>query len=144
MKFKRHKDSDERQRSAAVAIKAILKLDLYPQHKRKLLSRCIWFLTEADGKQNTRFQSRSARNASKNELRHEHVFTRKYLIDELLKPGCDINKTIKHAIGCLVTVKEHAKLHEVKKSLSGWKRYSAAQVQVIDTATGKPISLTAK
>ena len=142
MTFKKHRDSDERKKSAIVAIDAILAMDIYPPHKRKLLSKCIWFLTEADGKLKTQFCSESALAAPKKSLRHEHVFIKKRIIDELLKPGCDVDELAKLAIGCIVTIDEHAELHSIDKALNGWKRYAAAKVKVIDRATGNPIPLT--
>ncbi|MDF1712858.1 MAG: hypothetical protein P1U90_11520 [Akkermansiaceae bacterium] len=56
-------DREERLASAVKAAGALVGLDLYPRHKRELLSICVWKVTELDGKWNTRFCSRGALEA---------------------------------------------------------------------------------
>lgn len=83
--YKQHKDHDAIIKSAYFAVKSLLALDLYPQHKHELIDVCIWKITAVDGKYNTRHSNEGAlliTDTSK--LHHEHVFEKKHLIDSLL------------------------------------------------------------
>ena len=137
--YKPHKDRDLRIRSAVTAIKAILNLDLYPSHKKELISVCIWKITEADGKLRTRCRSIGSLTAdSGTKLQHEHVFERKSLIQRLLDQREDVQVVLDDAIGCVVTKDEHDYLSQVSREnpdLEGWKRYRAAGIQVFDLQT---------
>lgn len=131
-----HKDHDKRINSAILAIKAIVPLDLYPAHKRDLISLCIWKITEADGKLKVRYRSEGALNSkiSKTKLQHEHVHQRKKLIDRLLN-GEDVETVIADAVACLVTKEEHQILDKSKSN--GWKRYKESGIRVYDTKLEK-------
>lgn len=148
--FKRHPDADRRIKSAKIAIQAILAVrdQLCTQHLRELLSICIWKISEADGKYKTRYQSVAALARSTElhheELRHEHPFERKKLIDELIEFPEDIDRIAKKSFGCVVTLKDHMKLNKVDKSLSGWDRYREAGIPVMDTLTGIHLDLSQK
>jgi hypothetical protein len=142
--FRRHVDADARASSARCAIAALLPLDLYPAHKRELLSICLWKLSEADGlsKYLTRFCSREALEADRSELAHEHVFERKKLVEQLIAGTASVEEVAGCAVGCTVTRKEHARLSAISRrrpELDGWDRYRAARVRVIDTLTGEPL-----
>lgn len=126
-----HPDRETRIRSATTAILAILALDLYPAHKRELLSVCIWKLTEADGKWNVRYWSEQALHAAKSELRHEHVYERRDLIERLLAGG-RIEDVVALAVPCLVTVNEHKTLTRDGADEVGWDRYRKASIRVYD------------
>ena len=129
--YKRHKDHDIRIKSATDAIKAILPLELYEAHKKELLGVCIWKITEVDGsKSGVRFWSESAINNSDPKLLiHEHVHTRKELIQRLLE-GENVEAVLKDAIACVVKRDEHELLHSF--SSSGWQRYKDADIKVYD------------
>lgn len=119
--------------SAKRAIEAILKMspEVLPDHKRTLISRMIWKITEAHGKYNTQFCSEGTlQNAD--DLRHDHVTTRKNLITRLMNAPSDIENVLKDAIGCTVTTEEHNKLSALGDELSGWDRYKKAKVRVYD------------
>jgi hypothetical protein len=125
---------------------ALENVDLYPSHRRAMLSNSIWYITEVDGKWKTRFKSEKVLYLAKNEpnsivrINHEHVFTRKSLVDEilgrrdeLLADLSKLNELLGTAVGCIVTKPEHDALAKG----SGWARY-AGTVQVYDTAEVPP------
>ena len=117
--------------SAHTAVRAILPLDLYPSHKKELLSACIWKITEADGKLKTRYWSKGALSAQRKDLRHEHVIERKELIARLLSDE-DVDSVLESAIACIVTKQEHITL--TRSAKSGWDRYKDCEIGVYDSA----------
>jgi predicted GTPase len=127
--YVQHKDRDARIISAIKAIEAILPLDLYPAHKRELLSVCIWKITEADGKLKVRYWSEGAVGNQSSKLQHEHVHERKELIARLLS-GEAVNSVVADAVACMVTKEEHAQLG-VSSNL-GWQRYKDIGIRVYD------------
>ena len=119
--------------SAKRAIEAILKMnpEVLPDHKKTLISRMIWKITEAHGKYDTQFCSEGAlQNA--NDLRHDHVTTRKNLIVRLMNAPSDIENILEDTIGCTVTIEEHKKLSALGDELTGWDRYKKAGMRVFD------------
>jgi len=124
-----HKDRAPRIRSAITAIEAIVPLDLYPAHKKELLSVCIWKVTEADGKSKVRYWSEGAVENQSAKLQHEHVHERKELITRLLS-GESVRSVIADAVACMVTIEEHGKLGA--SSELGWQRYKEAGIRVYD------------
>ena len=143
MGYRPHPDADERVRSAVLAIKSILPLDLYPPHKRELISVCLWKLTEAEsrGKYNLRFQTPAALEAPRSEKQHEHVVERKSIVDALLASPERADEILERAVGCTVTRDEHRRLTNLgreRPDLEGWDRYRAAGIRVLDLKTGRP------
>ncbi len=132
--FKPHADRSARIESAKTAIHAITALDLYPAHKKELLSICIWKITQADGKYKVRYWSEGSVRADKRNLRHEHVVERKELIQRLLA-GEEVESVVADAIACIVTKVEHALLG--KNQASGWSRYHEAGIRIYDSMDGK-------
>ena len=135
-KYNPHKDRDDRIKSAVTAIKTLLDLELYPSHKKELISVCIWKITEADGKLRTRYRSLGSLKAgSGTKLQHDHVFERKSLIQRLLNQREEVQTVLNDAIGCVVTKEEHDHLTRVSREspdLEGWDRYKVAGIQVFD------------
>jgi hypothetical protein len=119
--------------SAKTAIVSILQMSqkVLPDHKRRLISRMIWKITEAHGKYNTQFCSEGALQDTDN-LRHDHVTTRKNLITRLMNDPSDFENILKDAIGCTVTTEEHKNLSALGDELNGWDRYKKARVRVFD------------
>lgn len=139
-KYQPHPDAQLRRESAVLAAKAILALDLYPPHKRKFLSVCIWKMTEADGKYTTRYQTRTAWGADSSELAHEHVYRMELLIDRLLQSPENVASILGEAVACTVTRDEHRHLCKQDRAnslLDGWERYRMARIEVVDTLTGQ-------
>jgi hypothetical protein len=144
--FKPHPQSEERKRSATTLIKLLLaekKPEVLVDHYRELLNVLLWKITEADSKYKTRFQSQGALECSdKTKLRHEHVFQRAKMIAALEKAAPhEVDDILKVAVGCTVTVGEHARLSKFDDEY-GWGRYRKARVIVIDTQTGERLITT--
>ncbi len=140
MKYCPDERRQDRIRSASIAIEAIRSLSIEIEHKRELLSICLWKITEADGKWNLRYRSEGAQYLSGNEgLRHEHVFTRKHLIDRLLS-GEGLESVLADAIACVVTATEAKVLDRVSDEFQGWDRYRKAGIRVLDLVTGDRIA----
>lgn len=77
--------------------------------------------------------------ARSRELRHEHVFERAKLVEELLKHPEKADEIADLAVACTVTRTEHNSLAAVCRlnpQLSGWARYQAAGIKVYDMSTG--------
>jgi hypothetical protein len=134
------KDSERRLASSLALMEAILNVreQMVTTHLRESLSIAIWKYTECDGKYTTRFRSRGAIEAPKGKLNHEHVITRKSLIDELLLAPDDFRSIMAKAVACTVLTSEHSLLRDVEKedpALIGWERYRAAGIEVFDLAT---------
>lgn len=124
-----HRDRSRRIESSITAIHAILPLNLYPAHKRELLNVCVWKITEADGKHKVRYWSEGAVGEQSSHLIHEHVFTRRELIERLLT-GEKVESVVCDAVACLVTPQEHQVLGD--SSGMGWQRYKNAGIRVFD------------
>jgi hypothetical protein len=141
--YQPHPERDRRRTSAvALAEFAASSGDLDADHRRKTLSLALWLATEADGKYNLRYRSAGARElgpADRRLLRHEHVQTRKQLIDEITAHPSRTREIVLSALACVVTDDEHQRLTAVAENLQGWNRYIAAGVDVYDEQAGKPI-----
>jgi hypothetical protein len=139
-RFTRHPDADVRIESAKLAIRTLLRLRLYPSHKKDLLTVCLWKLTEAEGrgKYGTRYFSRRALSSPRTEWQHEHVFERKKLVALLLEDPARLDEVAEVAVGCVVTKEEHRRLtmaDRQRPDLNGWERYQAAGIEVVDRMT---------
>jgi hypothetical protein len=137
MTYYRHADAADRVRSAITAAETIVSLDLYPAHKRELLSVCIWKITEAApvSKYQTRFRSRASLSAPESELAHDHVNQRKSLIDEMIAHPEEVSRILQTAVACVATRSEHERLTGVSREnpdLDGWERYKKAGIDVVD------------
>lgn len=141
--WKPHKDADARIASAKAFIRLLLEdrpTEGLDSHLKELIDEMLWKITECHGKWNTRFISKRALLAIDEKLQHEHVFERKALIAELLQGADRINAVVEKAIGCVVTKCEHGILTKISRErpeLSGWKRYEAAEIEVVDRKNGK-------
>jgi hypothetical protein len=127
--------------SAITAIECILTLPVLERHKRDLINAMLWKLTEARGKYTTRYQSAGARAAPKGtKLQHEHVYTRKDLVEQIMRDPARARQIASTAVGCTVTIPEHEVLTRNTREqphLLGWERYKAADITVIDTDAHK-------
>lgn len=143
--FQPHRQATERRSSAASLIKLMLQNrdpSVLASHRNELLTILLWKLTEAesDHKHRTRFQSEGALACTERKLlRHEHVFQRNKMIEELLQSEpTGLDNILANAIGCTVTVEEHKRLAAYEDEY-GWERYRKARVIVVDTMTGTPL-----
>ncbi len=134
-----HPLGDERRSSAIRLAAGVLATEgLLMAHLREALSIAIWKYTEADGKFRTRFRSAGGVGAPDKLLNHEHVITRKKLIDRMLAEPGRCAEIMATAIGCCVLRDEHVLLGAVEKddpNLEGWARYQAAGIEVVDLST---------
>lgn len=112
--------------------------------KKELLSKYVLVLLThgtANGKYGTRYRSIDALHiADPATLEHEHVFPRKWLVEQMMESPEAVEMVLTHfAIACTVTSDEHRRLAHAERAntaLAGWERYHAAGIEVIDTATG--------
>lgn len=129
--------------SAFALIRQLLSLqDVTEKHWKEQLSVALWKWTEAEGiaphaKYNIRFVSRGVREAAgPARVNHEHVWTRKFLINELLgKPRSEEELKVlldDFGVACIVTQEEHALLGRERGE--GWARYRNAGIDVYDRA----------
>jgi hypothetical protein len=139
------RDGDARRASAIQLAESVLAAEgLTEGHRREALSLAIWFYTEADGKWNTRYRSAGAVGAAPKMLNHEHVLTRRALVERLLSDPENCAQTMRTAVACCVLREEHKRLTALdgaRSSLTGWRRYAAAGIEVIDLATGQTLDL---
>ena len=94
----------ERQLASAVEIARLVlnAPDLYEPQRRKVLTEVLWFATQVDGKYSGRFRSNAARGLAASErkqLRHDHVLTRKELIDALLREPDRVDEIVRSVWG---------------------------------------------
>ena len=122
----------------ATARFAVSSPDLFDKYRRELLNNVLWLVTVApSGKYGTRFRSRAAVEDPNAQLRHEHVYTRHSLIEQMMAEPDAIERVIRErAIGCVVTRDEHRLLTQFDKTHDGWERYRAAGIEVLDMAAG--------
>jgi hypothetical protein len=141
-----HPEREVRIRSAVSAIKALLPLDLYARHKQELISLCLCKITEVDGKWNTRYRTQAATSErSASNLRHEHVFSRRALVERLLESPTRLDGILRSVIGCVVTTKEHALLKVFSHKhtdVDGWRRFEKAGLKVLDLLVEAEADLT--
>ena len=142
-------DQAKKRRSDAIeVIKALLKLDIDEKMKQKFLSNCLWQITQAEGKNkyDLRYKTKAALKAieegRRKELRHEHVYPRKQMVQKLIGSPENVDEIVKDAVGCVVTEEEHAKLSQIDRDfpdLEGCQRYQEAGIAVFDT-NKKPLA----
>lgn len=126
----------------------ILTFDGLSEYKREAIDRLLWNITEIDGKYRTRYRSEGALFIDRQEdrrsrppgqrlLQHEHVYTRSWLLRQLVERPGETSTILDLAIGCVVTRDEHAKLRAVRDQ-EGWARYRSAGIRVYDLASEPP------
>lgn len=133
-----------RRDAIAIATFAVNAPNIREVTKRELLSKYVLVLLThgtANGKYGTRYRSTGALDiADPATLEHEHVFPRKWLIEQMMESPEAVEMVLTHfAIACTVTSDEHRRLAYAERAnpaLAGWERYHAAGIEVIDTATG--------
>lgn len=133
-----------RRDAIALAKFAVSSPDLREVTRKEVLSKYVLVLLThgtANGKYGTRYRSKGALEVTDPvTLEHEHVYPRKWLIEQILNSPSAVEMVLTHfAIACTVTADEHRLLASAEKAnpgLAGWERYHAAGVEVIDMATG--------
>lgn len=84
-------------------------------------------------------KARELSGADKRQLRHDHVLTRKRLIDVMIRRPETAEQTLLTAVACVVTAEEHVRLTALGETQEGWDRYIAAEVDVFDEQEGVPL-----
>jgi hypothetical protein len=149
MPFEKHQLAEEQMRSAVVLIRALLQVHpgLMDKHRSEFLRTALYKVSEAEGshKYRTRYMSEKAlavaakerRPGDSKELVHEHVYERAKIAALLVKDSDSIEIILKDAFACVVTKEEDRELRKIKKrdKCDGWKRYSRAEIRVVDTET---------
>lgn len=113
--------------------------DLYPAGKKRMLNHAIWLVTEASGNFKGRYRSKTVVEKLGQPIQRDHVVPRAKLVEELLRPNCDARSIVDRSYCCTVTKAEHEELKRFDKLHSGWDRYQAASIEVIDMQTGEPV-----
>lgn len=126
-------------REAKQAVHKVLATELKDKWKRILLDALLWQITVAHGKYTTRFRSVGVveDGVILKDLRHDHVFTRRWLLEKLLAPSITaglVDQILDKAVACTVTKDEHNKKLAGMKEASGWERYECAGILVYDCA----------
>lgn len=134
-----------------VFTEAILELEnVAEKFKRQTLDKILWNVTELDVKYRCRYRSIDAYNSDEKtedeKVQHEHVVTKKYLIQKMLDFPKLYKDILNIAVSCLVTKEEHKRLHKVEKEhknegIEGWERYKKAKIKVKDMVTGEIVDL---
>jgi hypothetical protein len=108
--------------------------DLNPSQQRRLADLAVWWFTGAPGKYALRYRSAGVlalpQEDAGREVVHEHVFTRRRLVTELLAaPADQLEAILRSAVVCVVTKNEHRRLSPFDKTHTGWDRYLAAGIE---------------
>ena len=80
------------------------------QLRRQVLTLMLWRATEGPHpsmKYRTRYRSAGALEDPNGALRHEHVLTRRSLVDAMLEQPDRIEDILRSALACVVTKAEH-------------------------------------
>lgn len=138
--FKEDPAAAEVIQSAVCLIKLVLRggAELLPEHRRMVIDSALWKITEAESrnKHRTRFCSQTVFSLPDCECRHDHVFQKGRMIDELIEGGEDsVEEIVAKAVACTISKEEHLALNRFKH-LYGWERYRQAGIVVIDARTG--------
>ncbi|MHA2171051.1 MAG: hypothetical protein ACXAB7_14250 [Candidatus Kariarchaeaceae archaeon] len=154
-------DAEGYRKSAAMAILRVIEWsDIHEKQKSRIINRVLlWDLTEGaeqpakglrgkylqvDPKHNLRYWSLQAitnydvvTGENKNQLRHEHVLSRKQMLGFLQnsklskKQKIELLTKAENVPACIVTIEENNKLNQVK-SVKGWERYGVLSIDVYD------------
>ena len=132
-------DAADRRSSSLALCRAVLKVrnELTVPHVREALKLAVWKYTECDGKYTGRYRSENALFQPNTLVHHEHVFTIRSLVDQMLDTPARAERILSSAIGCVVLRSEHKMLGEVEKAnpaVTGWDRYQLAGIRVWDLA----------
>lgn len=132
-------------------MKLIVKLDgLSEKTKKTILRKLLYDWTEAEttNRHATRYQSKGALEKKRHtagSLVHEHVLTRKSIVDDLMNRPSLLTRILEEAVACTVTIKDDEDLKDAakkpkaqKRALNGWARYKAAGITVYDLSKKPP------
>jgi hypothetical protein len=106
--FTEHKDSKVRLHIAIELIKFLLRPNSHvlAEHRQEFLRIALWKITEAEStnKHRTRLCSRAVFASPNCECRHDHVFQRAVMVQDLLSGGpADVERILEKAVACTIT-----------------------------------------
>jgi hypothetical protein len=134
VRWERDADSEQVLKDAIVIARKVVQSDVQTRLKRAVLNTLIWNVTVSDGKYDTQYYSRAALKEGASRI-HEHVFQRAFLVESVLKNQDRLSDYFKLAVSCVVTIEEDTSLNQKGGKLTGWARYRAAGIVVIDRKT---------
>lgn len=143
--WKPRRDSAACRASSVALARAVLAVrdELTMPHLREALTVALWKYTESDGKYTTRYRSEAALHAPSRLVHHEHVITRRSLVDRLIADPDAVEEIMSTAVGCVVLRAEHASLGAIEKAdpfATGWDRYRLAGITVWDLADRRRVT----
>lgn len=115
------------------AIESIWESNIKEKLKKDIFDLLIWRVTEINGKYNTQYRSKMALEIKDTKLlHHEHVISRKYLKERLLKAKNkkELKEIMDSILACVVLREEHKKL---KNDIEGFERYKKVGIEIVDT-----------
>jgi hypothetical protein len=132
-------DAESRLHSAKRLTKGLLipfreNPDIVLLHREKFLHEALWKITEAEtiNKHRTRYCSYTAFTLPESNLRHDHVYQRSKMVNNLLDCGPEqVDEILAKAVGCAVTLEEHYSLNKCAQ-YDGWDRYQKVGIKVVD------------
>lgn len=136
--------AEETIRSAIVIANEVVNLDILERHKKKILTKIQWLISETHGKYTTKYCTEGALGDEIKSIQHEHVFPRKKLSFRILNDPSNTKEYLSDIVGRVVTVEEHDKLNKAEKlnpELDGWERYKAAGIVVYNMEKTPPEKL---
>ena len=113
---------------------------LIERQRKGIIDQSLWLMSERTPslKYSTRYCSVAAYEfrSDVKRLAHEHVWTRRRMIQAILAHPDRSRDILTNAIGCTVLREEHERLNQVPKDVDGWQRYLAAEIDVYDLGLG--------
>jgi hypothetical protein len=100
--------------------------------KKRMLVHVIWEVAKATGNFYGRYRSEGVIERGGDPIQRDHIYKKSTLVEELLSPSPDLDRVMGRALCCIVTKKEHDRLHDIDKKRDGWDRYRAAGIVVYD------------
>jgi len=133
-------DTSQRLADIRMLLSTLCQLDIGLAVKKRMLVHGLWQVAMATGNFCARYRSAAVMKTVGVKIRRDHIYKKEALVAKLLAPNPNIEKIIERARCCIVTIKEHDRLHDVDESLDGWDRYRAAGIVVYDMLDGSKIT----
>lgn len=111
--------------------------------KKRMLNHAIWEVSIARGDFVPEYRSKGVREgAVGTKIQREHVYRRKQIVEDVLKNEEPLEAILKRIIHCVVTTEEHSRLNSIPdKTMDGWPRYRAANIEVFKCAEQQPVKV---
>jgi len=137
--YKRKADADAQMDSAFEVLQTVLNNpNITKKHKKEVINIMLWNVSQIDGKYSVQYRSEGVLHDEDEKVQHEHVITRKEIVNSLLEHPDQVKEILEQVLACIVTESEHKKLSLVKDA-KGWERYEKAGIKVFDMVTNERI-----